>query len=894
MEYDYINRFISSNYRKLGWHIGKHPLLFIFVPLIVVGILSAGFSKLEFTKDAEYLYCPVNGRARDERRVAETLFPIDENDFDITRMMRFGRMGLLLIEAKDGGSMLREYIIDEIANVNKIIENISITYQNQTIRYRDLCLRAYSGKCLDNLITLLSGKTEAIKRKKFPIKFPFEVKEASKIPIFSIMNFGGVTVDEDYYIEDIKAIRLLYVLKYNSETSNKLAVKWEEKFLGTVSRLNSQYLNFYKFVGNTFDWEFHKVTKLVMPYILMAAPLMTTFAIIASMTKDWVTSKPFIGIAGCICPVLGGLAGFGFLLLCGAEYIDLNISVIFLLIGVGLDDSFVLLAAWRRTNINDSVKKRMSDTYSEAAVSITITSLTNFLSFCIGMTTPYRVIRIYSLYASLSVIFAYLLEVTLFGGIMALSGIREKKMLHSFLFIKVNFEKIYKNKLYQLIRVGLVNKNPKVSNNDIFTKIYRDTIGEILTKSSAKVLVIVIFVVYIFGGIFCLRYLKEGFDYVKGFPYSSYAVNFTRKHYEYFVQYPHGIQIVINQTLDYSDPGVQKDVTEIVNKFAADPYMGGINMVDSWLKYYILSLNDSKLWLSYRGYDMTNPEDFIDALRNIFLKFPSSHRYKKDIIFNENYTQIVASRFLVVSKDIKDASVEKKLLIRLWNIADSCKYPVYVHNYWFTILNQHVNIRETTIQTLCIAAALITVMFFAFIPHIVCAICVAITIISIQVGVIGYMSLWSVSLDTVSMLILIMSTGLSVDYAAHISYAFLTAKTKDSNKKIKIALECAGHPIFQGCLSTVLGVVVLGFGPSYSFVILFKIISLAMFFSLLHGLFVLPVFLNVWENFSTFVFSKKSKNNVKSEIESKEVRNLITNECEIDKNRNKMLRISET
>lgn len=66
-----------------------------------------------------------------------------------------------------------------------------------------------------------------------------------------------------------------------------------------------------------------------------------------------------------------------------------------LVLGVGMDDAFVLLAAWRRTNPTMSVPKRLSYTYAEAAVSITITSLTNFISFMIGIITPFPSVSFY-------------------------------------------------------------------------------------------------------------------------------------------------------------------------------------------------------------------------------------------------------------------------------------------------------------------------------------------------------------------------------------------------------------------------------------------------------------------------------------------------------------------
>mgnify|MGYP002649170694 CR=1 FL=1 len=54
-----------------------------------------------------------------------------------------------------------------------------------------------------------------------------------------------------------------------------------------------------------------------------------------------------------------------------------------------MDDAFVLLAAWRRTPTSMTVPERLGHTYAEAAVSITITSLTNFISFMIGIITPF-------------------------------------------------------------------------------------------------------------------------------------------------------------------------------------------------------------------------------------------------------------------------------------------------------------------------------------------------------------------------------------------------------------------------------------------------------------------------------------------------------------------------
>jgi patched domain-containing protein len=66
--------------------------------------------------------------------------------------------------------------------------------------------------------------------------------------------------------------------------------------------------------------------------------------------------------------------------------------------GIGIDDTFVMLAAWRRTPITLPVPERMGRMLAEAAVSITITSVTDVLSFWIGLASTFPSVQIFCLY----------------------------------------------------------------------------------------------------------------------------------------------------------------------------------------------------------------------------------------------------------------------------------------------------------------------------------------------------------------------------------------------------------------------------------------------------------------------------------------------------------------
>lgn len=58
-----------------------------------------------------------------------------------------------------------------------------------------------------------------------------------------------------------------------------------------------------------------------------------------------------------------------------------------------------MLAAWRRTSMKDPVPLRMAQMLSEAAVSITITSVTDFFSFLIGVFSPFPSVTIFCIYS---------------------------------------------------------------------------------------------------------------------------------------------------------------------------------------------------------------------------------------------------------------------------------------------------------------------------------------------------------------------------------------------------------------------------------------------------------------------------------------------------------------
>lgn len=315
-----------------------------------------------------------------------------------------------------------------------------------------------------------------------------------------------------------------------------------------------------------------------------------------------------------------------------------------------MDDAFVLLAAWRRTDPTMSVPKRLSHTYSEAAVSITITSLTNFISFMIGIITPFPSVigfhfsqdqkdinqkfnflkvRIFCIYTAVAVLFTYAFNITFFGGLMAYFGEVESRNLHGLICVPVlpkslagklvdifQWGKIFyffsfalrknvedKGFFFRLLCTGGRNPNdpdnPKDNKEHLMMIFFRDHLAVALNRPLIKLLVITMFLIYLLIGIYGCSVIKEGLDRRKLSRDDSYSVQFYDFEDKYFREYPYRIQVVINETMNYADPLVQQQIEEMLQRFENSPYVADKSMTESWLRSYLIFLNqeDSFLFL---------------------------------------------------------------------------------------------------------------------------------------------------------------------------------------------------------------------------------------------------------------------------------------------------------
>merc|ERR550539_969841 len=135
-----------------------------------------------------------------------------------------------------------------------------------------------------------------------------------------------------------------------------------------------------------------------------------------------------MGLAICAILTVGlaVMASYGLAGAFGLIFTPLSGSLPFLVLGLGVDDAFIIAGEFQQ-QIRDHIISGRSDkalapdelmyrTMKHAGVSVLITSFTDFMAFSIGATTLLPALQAYCLYAAFGVLFVFILNITFFAA----------------------------------------------------------------------------------------------------------------------------------------------------------------------------------------------------------------------------------------------------------------------------------------------------------------------------------------------------------------------------------------------------------------------------------------------------------------------------------------------
>jgi len=841
---------------KLGVAIGHNPGYFIIVPILLTALCASGFQRMNYNWDPEYLFSPTNGPAKAERAIMEKYFPVDYEYFHPQRMSRVGKFGRLIITPSNGGSLLKAELWDDLIYLESLIYNITVSHEGMDFQYEDICVK-WAGYCKTNNILNLVDIMPEIERHEFNLTYPLTFDPVTFEQYSLPATMGGIEVTDIGTVTSVEAVSLNYFLDVTSDWQVEVGLMWEREFLATIDRYESDMPNLFitRFVSSTPAWEMEASKNSITPNLLINVGFMVLFCLAASSMSDAVRSKPLLGFLGLVSAVLATLAGFGLGCYLGVEFTALCLAAPFLLFGIGIDDTFVMISAWRRSPTHSTIPERMGLAYSEAAVSITVTSLTDFLGFMAGVITPFPCVRIFCIYTGIAVAFIYVWQLTFFGAFLALSGYSEKNNKHGMVpcyRATPKSQATHHNWLFKAFCTGGINPsdpyNP-VDNKDHAGMVFlRDKLGYALNLKWVKSIVLIVFTAYLVVAVWGISNLKEGLEKRNTVNGDSYVIAYYDMDDKYYKDFRYPINIIITGNIDYSQKRAQQRIKQLITRFENSTHIAE-NMSTSWLQDFLGFVERNKMFYGDQPdmqLEIDNEKNFVSSLRDVYLS-----DQENDLMLDVNFDgdHISSARFMVQGFKVDSATKETAMITELRQISKEFStenFQVTVFHPFFIYIDQYLEIRPQTIQSILVTSGFMMIVSFIMIPNPICSLWVAFSIISIEAGVVGYMTWWGVNLDGISLINLIMCIGFSVDFTAHICYHYMSEEEKTPEERISASLYALGIPIIQGAVSTILGVIGLALAPSYVYVTFFKMVFLVIFLGAAHGLILLPVLLSLF------------------------------------------------
>jgi len=530
----------------------------------------------------------------------------------------------------------------------------------------------------------------------------------------------------------------------------------------------------------------------------------------------------------------------------------LNNNIPFLLLGLGVDDSFVLASEFTRHSLQNphlSIEERIAKTARTGGISILVTSVTDALAFLIGSSTKLPALSGFCVYAGLGVLGCFLMVFFVFLPLLAVNAQRAAANRFDCLCcMKAKEEHLLESPQGCCSCIPCC---PKIQPGDNFLKRNLMKFGEAITKTLfGRIFTIVIFTAIFAVGLAGLVQMETEFRLEWFFPSDSYVNKFTDVNDQYFNRgvsfnvYQNGIDIYSKQSamkelssyLTVQDFVVQDSVQDwyaAFNAYAENPLnscqiSSSVQFYACMWKWYSTSNSATVFrrniqWASAE----CNAENAINCnpsagIRNA--RIPAMLKSFENGLYRYNV-------YRTMREDMKS----------LFGDGDA----VYPYSMSFLYWEENGVIMEELIRNLIIAAGIIVIILFLLIPDARIAAIVAFVICISIVEVVGFAHWWSLTFNGIATIYFLICVGLAVDYSAHIAHVFKDSRGTSSERAI-LAMGRIGPSVFQAVMSTLLAVIVIGFSKSYVFEVFFKILFLVTVLAGVHGMWLLPTLLSMF------------------------------------------------
>ena len=803
--------FLEKCFEKYAMSISRRPFHVIFVCLFLAVVLTCGFVKLEVEKNVKYLFLPEDSQAsQDIRKVRNVGFELEFRQEEVIVLPKYNK------------SVLSQECLAEIIKLHTIITQIKL--------YDEYCFKPNpNSSCASiNLLEIFDYQ------KKNLINISRRIDIILQNDSFLMSN--GRRLQDNFNqifakaasngsLDYANALRTVYFMKDypRGKKGREGILEWEKIFLNELSSFteSTTCANIVYVAERSLDDSVAESTGSAIKIFALTFAIMAIFSgIVNCRCADVRFRHQLLGFGALLSIYLGITAAFGFLMFLGVPFVSIVGVLPFLVVSIGINDAYIILQELNQmVRQNIPAMHMLSGTMARSGPTIIMTTLTNLVAFTVSCRSAFPAIRLFCTYAALTIWSAFIMLVTFFVGCMWFDIKRINALRRDFV-------------------PCLMSYTPTDGCSGIRANGFDNVVrawGKVITSTPGKVMVCLCSLILLSGGIYGALNIDTSFNRQLLTTEDSDYQKFMRIYEENF-HLNIEVNIIFTRHMDHSSQEIQKMYSFIENLAKKNAHFASGSI--SWLSEYLS-------WAKKKNIDTNDTRILHKTLLN-FISWPKYRRFAQDLVFSENKTNLIASRIFVFSKSSLDSIFQRDMMVSIReDLSRSTDVDAFAVALPFIYFEQYAHVLNETMRNLIVAGISILLISSMFLNHFVIIICLLCGFIALVLELLGLMYIWNVSVNSLSMLYLVMALGFSVDYNGHVAYHFVSSKATSTELRVIDALSKIGGRVFLAGLSTFLGIMPTGFPTSTIFQTFFKMFVGIVVLGLVHGLAILPVYLTL-------------------------------------------------
>ncbi|XP_037844161.2 NPC1-like intracellular cholesterol transporter 1 isoform X1 [Chlorocebus sabaeus] len=715
-------------------------------------------------------------------------------------------------------------------------------------------------------------------------------------PVFPFLAVGGYK-GKDY--SEAEALIMTFSLNNYPAGDPRLAQAqlWEEAFLEEMRAFQRRTAGKFQvtfMAERSLEDEINRTTAEDLPifatsYIVIFLYISLALGSYSSWSRVMVDSKATLGLGG-VAVVLGAvMAAMGFFSYLGIRSSLIILQVVpFLVLSVGADNIFIFVLEYQRLprRPGEPREVHIGRALGRVAPSMLLCSLSEAICFFLGALTPMPAVRTFALTSGLAVVLDFLLQISAFVALLSLDSKRQEAS-------RLDVCCCVKPRELPLPGQG----------EGFLLGLFRKAYVPFLLHWITRGVVLLLFLALFGVSLYYMCHISVGLDQELALPKDSYLLDyflFLNRYFEtgapvYFVttsgynfSSEAGMNAICSSAGCNNFSFTQK--IQYATEFPEQSYLA--IPASSWVDDFIDWLTPSsccRLYISGPNKDQFCPStvNSLNCLKNCLSITmgsvrPSVEQFYKYLpwFLNDrpnikcpkgglgaystsvNLTsdgQVLASRFMAYHKPLKNSQDYTEALRAARELAanitaDLRKVPgtdPAFEVFPYTVTNVFYEQYLTILPEGLFMLSLCLVPTFA-----VCCLLLGLdlrsgllnllSIIMILVDTVGFMALWGISYNAVSLINLVSAVGMSVEFVSHITRSFAISTKPTRLERAKEATISMGSAVFAGVAMTNLpGILVLGLAKAQLIqIFFFRLNLLITLLGLLHGLVFLPVILS--------------------------------------------------